>query len=90
MLPSGTFGEQVVPVINESLFKWIIREPHNRKLRDAWEVATSEPTCQKKVYILFDILLHLFRWGDMTFSFHNVAYRPLEPQWDPARDIDFG
>jgi hypothetical protein len=86
-LPSGTFHNSDVPVINEALFRWIMMEPHRATLRQLWELARKADFLPKET-------IHFERhdpeplvWGDLEFILEDISYLPGPRRWNPETDI---
>lgn len=86
-LPSGAFPKTEVPVINEAIFRWIIREPHNATLRQLWQITAEFDYLPREGVHFHRIPPESIRWGDLEFVLKDVAYTPLERRWNPAVDI---
>ncbi len=86
-LPSGVFDSPEVPVINEDLFHWIMKDPHNLTLRQLWEISKQAEFLPKENvhYEMFEP--EPLEWGELTFMLQGVAYRSLPRRWDPAVDL---
>ncbi|MFN0141203.1 MAG: hypothetical protein ACKVQW_14080 [Pyrinomonadaceae bacterium] len=88
MLPSGTFGERAVPVINEALLTWILDAPHKRSLRDLWTVSVNRGYLPEEGVHFKRHTPEPMTWGQLTFTFEDVGYLPLQ-RWNPDTDIRF-
>lgn len=86
-LPSGSFQGQEVPVVNETLFHWIMDKPHRATLCQLWEVAQKADYLPKEGihYEMYEP--DTIVWGELSFALQGVAYKALPTRWDPAVDI---
>jgi len=85
-LPSGNFGETVVPVIDERLFDWITDSPHYRSLRELWSAADSLSYVPREG-VHFVNSDREIGWGNLRFILRGLAFN-ISNRWTPE-DIRF-